>query len=609
MESRRRFKFLKELAQGGFGKVYLAEQITGENFKSVVAIKLLHGKWTDNAEIVMRSRDEARLLGLLRHRNIVRVESLTSINGQCAVVMEYLQGIDLKAICVALKEKNKPFPRKSVFESVSAIASALDAAYTHRPLAGGEPLQVIHRDIKPSNAIITIEGDVKVLDFGTARASFDNREAKTQVLAFGSQAYMAPERMLGEADAPSGDIFSLGITLFELLTLDSFGKIPLRQERFEPTMAARIGELDLSDMSRDLQAQTREALGRLLAYEGDNRPTAADVIDIMDTLAEASADAGLKRFAREAVKKIYESHLPDVDQNDPYVGNEMGEDGLGTPSGTGTTGPIPTAAQTFSPDADEEFRPPPDLAEPPIDLPGARPQLGVESPVPFAAAPSPPRGMSSVMPLNPIGLGVDISAGAGTPVRTPPPQVDTKSGPRGKTGPATANANTSAPTLASPARTPDVSDAPAGGGAGKIIAGLVVVGGLGLVAAVALGLTFYNPAPTPTPPPITPVVASANLVKGSATMDWEPNAKGKGGAILRIPEGANEVVVTSSGSGFRKEWDGSANLRLRDLEPGGFRTKVKGTSGASQLSDFSVGADKTCVFTFKSQSWEKGECR
>src|SRR4051812_20470339 len=102
-EPRRRFRFLRELAQGGFGKVYLAEMITGDNFSSIVAIKLLHGRWIGNDEVVMRSRDEARLLGRLRHRNIVRVEDLTAIQGQCAIVMEYLQGVDLKTVSSALK--------------------------------------------------------------------------------------------------------------------------------------------------------------------------------------------------------------------------------------------------------------------------------------------------------------------------------------------------------------------------------------------------------------------------------------------------------------------------------------------------------------------------
>lgn len=611
MESRRRFKFLKELAQGGFGKVYLAKQITGDNFETTVAIKLLHGKWTDNAEIVMRSRDEARLLGLLRHRNIVKVENLTAINGQCAVVMEYLAGIDLKAICVALREANKPFPRKSVFEATGAIAAALDAAYTYRPSPGDPPLQVIHRDIKPSNAIITIEGDLKVLDFGTARASFENREAKTQVLAFGSQAYMAPERMLGELDAPSGDVFSLGITLYELLTLDNFGKIPLRQERFEPAVLARIDAIDLADMTPGLQEQTRSVLGRMLAYEHDQRPSASDLIELMDNLGDEANDAGLKRFARETVKKLYESHAPEQDPNDPYNGQTLGEDSTGTTNRSQTTGPIPNLTQAFSPDGDQEFQVPPELAEPPIDLPGSRPNIGAEGPAAYASPPAPPRGVSSVMPFNPGGQGAEVASvpAGGTPLSTAPPSVDTKSGPRGKPSPAAASGSNSAPTLATGARVAETVEAPPAGGAGKIIAGLVVIGGLGLVTAAALSFTFWQSPPAPTPPSITPVVARVDLVSGTPTMDWSPNVGGKGGAILRIPDGASEVVITGSGTGFREEWDGTGNLRLKELEPVGFRTKVKSTSGGSQLSDFLIEADKTCVFTFKSGNWERGECR
>ena len=381
MQHRRRFKFLKELAQGGFGKVYLAEMITGENFSSVVAIKLLHGRWLGNDEIVMRSRDEARLLGRLRHRNIVRVEDLTSINGQCAIVMEYLQGVDLKTITTTLREQGKRFPRRSAFESAGAIAAALDAAYSHRPLQGGEALQVIHRDIKPSNAMITIEGDVKVLDFGTARATFEEREAKTQVLAFGSQAYMAPERMLGEADAPSGDIYSLGITLYECLSLDSFGKTPLRQERFEPTIGARIAELDLSDMTPALAERTRETLLKLLAYEPDARPSAVQVIEDMEALADLAQDSGLKRFARESVKQVYESWVPEQDPSDPYAGAVMEEDATNTTDAT-------------SLDGDGEFRVPPELADLPVDLPSGSPSAEAEAPAAFASPPAPPSVLS-----------------------------------------------------------------------------------------------------------------------------------------------------------------------------------------------------------------------
>ncbi len=614
MEPRRRFKFIKELAQGGFGKVYLAELQTGENFSSIVAIKLLHGTWTTNDEIVMRSRDEARLLGKLRHPNIVRVESLTKINGQVAVVMEYLKGIDLKAVSVALKEQDKRFPSKAIFEAIFAIARALDAAYTDVPLGASEPLQVIHRDIKPSNAMITVDGEVKVLDFGTARASFDNREAKTQLLSFGSQAYMAPERMLGEQDAPSGDIFSLGITLYELLTLDSFGKIPLRQERFEPTMAARIEALECPGMSPAVRKGTLDALRGMLAYEPTARPSAQDCMELMEQLAGQAGDAGIAKFGRDTVKKIYEAAAPAQDPNDPYTGQTLSEDisGVHETRRSDTTGPIPNATTTVSPE-DEEFRPPPELAEPPVDLPGSRPDVGVSVPAAYASPPSPPR-VTSVMPGQPSSGGSVAEAPSERSGSRPVP-ADTKSTPRARPNGSVSGA-TSAPTLASTTSRPmerrqGEEESSGGSGLGKILAALVVVGGLGLTAAAAGWFFLLGPGATvstPTTDTTTVTTPAANLPKGTPDMDWSANQKGKGGAILRIPEGASEVVISSS-AGFRQEWDGSMNLRVRDVEPGRVRAKVKGPTGGSQLTDFAIDADKTCQYTLKGGNWEKGECR
>jgi serine/threonine protein kinase len=595
MQHRRRFKFLKELAQGGFGKVYLAEMITGENFSSVVAIKLLHGRWLGNHEIVMRSRDEARLLGRLRHRNIVRVEDLTSINGQCAIVMEYLQGVDLKTITTTLRERSQNFPRKSAFEATGAIAAALDAAYSHRPLQGGEPLQVIHRDIKPSNAMITIEGDVKVLDFGTARASFEEREAKTQVLAFGSQAYMAPERILGEADAPSGDIYSLGITLYECLALDSFGKTPLRQERFEPTIQERINDLALDDMNPALQERTRAALRSLLAYEADARPTAVQVIEEMETLADMATDSGLKRFARESVKKVYEAWVPEQDPNDPYAGAVMEEDATNTVDGN-------------SLDAEGEFRVPPELAELPVDLPSGTPAAEADAPAAFASPPIPP-AVASRTPTMAGALAEGAVEGTRSNATWPPPSaVDTGqvSAPR-KRPPGHVSGATTSPTLAQSTRGEEPAPAPSGG-AGKIFIAVGIVGVLGVIAAVALSAVAFAPGPsTPTIPVATPT-PETRLPPGTSSVDWAPNASGKGGAILRVPDGASEVVITAS-TGFRQEWDGTMNLRLRDLEPGSLRTKVKLTSGGTRLTDFAVEANTTCLFTLRSGEWEKGECR
>ena len=566
MESRRRFRFLSEIAAGGFGKVYLAEMKSGDNFSSIVAVKVLHGKWVGNDEIVMRSRDEARLLGKLRHRNIVRVEDLTAITGQCAIVMEYLQGVDLKAITNYLKEAGKVFPRQSAFEVIAQMATALDAAYNTVPLQGGTPLQVIHRDIKPSNAMVTIEGDVKVLDFGTARASFEEREAKTQALAFGSAAYMSPERLMGEDDTTSADIFSLGVTLYELLTLESFGKIQIRPEKFAATLQERIAGIDLSQVLPEMVDHVRETLGLMLAYEQTQRPTAAQVNELMEDLAEKTRDGGLKRFARDVVKVVYEAQKPPQDPDDPLVGTTIVEERSGF---TGTE---------IDATWDEGTNP---NGGHPIDLPKSRPDT--------AFAPRVPQGLSTV---NPSATAARNRDGTGSvPIQ---------------------------PTVTPSSRTFDpiedaAEDPPArsGGGAIKILLGLVA---LGVLAVAAMGggyLVLRGTGAGPTDAPQTTTPPKASLPTGSANADWGPNADATGGALLSIPDKAVEVNITNS-THFKNDWDGIGFLRLKDLPGGTYRTKVKmAAGGPAFLTDFSVTPGKTCAFKLDAgaQKWQQGECR
>ncbi|MEN0064446.1 MAG: protein kinase [Myxococcota bacterium] len=323
--SRRQFKILKEIAEGGFGKVYLAELISADQqFSRIVAFKLLHEKWSTHDEVLSRTRDEARLLGLLRNDHIVKVEDLTSINGQCAIVMEYLEGVDLKWLIQFLAQKEQQCPYEALFEIIQAAADALGSAYNGVPLQSEEPLRVIHRDIKPSNILVTTSGVVKVLDFGTARANFAKREAVTEELAFGSQGYMSPERMLGEDDTPAADIFSLGITMYELLALDNFGKIPPRPAKFNTRVDEKIAGLKLTG-PRQFQSDVRHILKSMLSYYPVDRPTAEQVIEVMEHLVSEADDEPLKRFARTVVGEARQA-MPEVQSRDPLTGSIVQED-------------------------------------------------------------------------------------------------------------------------------------------------------------------------------------------------------------------------------------------------------------------------------------------
>ncbi len=649
-EARRRFRFNKELAQGGFGKVYLAEMLTGENFSSTVAVKLLHARWGENAEVVMRSRDEARLLGRLRHRNIVRVEALTRIQGQVAIVMEYLEGADLKAIASSLRDSGRAYPRQAAFEVISYVAAALDAAYNQVPINASEPLRVIHRDIKPSNVMITVEGDVKVLDFGTARASFDTREAKTQALAFGSAAYMSPERLMGEEDTPAADVFALGLTLWEILTQESFGKIPVRPERFEAVVADRVASVDLSSLPDVAQEQVRDALRRMLAYEPSARPTAAEVTEQMETFAEGCRDGGLKRFARECVKDVVAQATPDPDPQDPLTGAVLFED---TSTIQETTG-IHPVGQGWTEDTSDGYPAqgiaPPPTAPPLVNITLAAPLGSLDAPSEEAPRPVPSVVVAPVPALPPAPAPVPaLPPVSAAPVVAPEPVVPS--------GPADFRALPRAPLAASPTMLPDedfddgatvvarpsaaprpvvtVAPAPAvdvakptpsivatpqpahvappatKGGNGRVlgIVAIVVLAVGGVGAWFALGGGAETP---PEAPADTPAAPGEPMVSGEDVVTVVAPAEGRGSVVLQVPGGAERVVISSLTADAKVNWDGTKSLYLRDREAGALRVNVTRTGKTPDRGTVQVTLGKTCRYAYQegaSEPWVlQGAC-
>lgn len=262
----RSYRLEDRLGAGGFGEVYRAELLGDGGFRKPVAIKLLHAHLAERPGHLERLRDEARVLGLLRHPGLVGIDGLVRVHSagtaHWAMVLELVDGPPLDT----LVNDVGPLPHAVVLQIGRELAAALDAA--HNAVIDGRPLALVHRDVKPSNVHLGPDGRVKLLDFGIAVASFDAREARTAAGGvLGTPHYMAPERLIGD-DGPESDLFALGATLATLLT----GRLPAPAELGSSNHEARITRL-LDGVPGDWT----ERLQPLLTYLPSERPTAAEV--------------------------------------------------------------------------------------------------------------------------------------------------------------------------------------------------------------------------------------------------------------------------------------------------------------------------------------------
>jgi len=267
MAQARRYRILGTLGRGGFGTVYRADLLGESGFTRQVALKVLNPDMENVENVAGRLRDEARLLGLLRHRAIVDVAGLVRLDGRWTVVMEYVEGADLSKLLA-----RAPIPQGPALEILGEVAGALHVAYTQAG-PSGEPLRLLHRDIKPQNILVTPNGEVKVLDFGVARADFAGREAQTRAMLFGSVGYMAPERF-DRREGPAADVFAMGIVLYEILSGNTFGRPAARPDKFEQRKQEALAEL--RDSGRVLDAVTA-FVAEMTAYRAEERPTAREV--------------------------------------------------------------------------------------------------------------------------------------------------------------------------------------------------------------------------------------------------------------------------------------------------------------------------------------------
>jgi eukaryotic-like serine/threonine-protein kinase len=211
-----KYRLLKRLATGGMAEIWLARQRGVEGFEKLVVVKRILPHLSSNEQFVRMFLDEARLAAQLSHPNIVQIYELGRAEDLYFIAMEFIHGENLRTVSRAAGKSGTALPPEVCAKVISQACEALYYAHTKTDVAG-QPLGIVHRDISPQNLLLSFEGQVKVVDFGIAKAATQCEETRTGVLK-GKYAYMSPEQCRGDPLDARSDIFALGIVLWELAT-------------------------------------------------------------------------------------------------------------------------------------------------------------------------------------------------------------------------------------------------------------------------------------------------------------------------------------------------------------------------------------------------------
>jgi len=212
-----KYTLIRRIALGGMAELFLALQKSMAGFEKLIVVKRILPKLAQDEEFIEMLLSEARIAATLSHPNIAHIYDVGVWEDRYYIAMEHVHGEDLRSIVRQMKLKGvRSFPLEHTLAIILGCAKGLAYAHERRDM-NGDPMHIVHRDVSPQNALVTFTGDVKLVDFGIAKAGQGVEDTKAGQLK-GKVPYMSPEQAQGlDLDARS-DIFSLGVMLFELCT-------------------------------------------------------------------------------------------------------------------------------------------------------------------------------------------------------------------------------------------------------------------------------------------------------------------------------------------------------------------------------------------------------
>ncbi|MCK6550462.1 serine/threonine protein kinase, partial [Myxococcota bacterium] len=317
MEQLGSYRLRKRLAVGGMGEVYLGEKIGPEGFVKPVVLKCVLPQLARDRAFVQLFLDEARLAALLNHPNIAQVYDFGLVDDIYYIAMEYVPGYTVDDIRRKLRSINVHMPLEHIACIASQVCQGLHYAHTLTD-ANGVGLGLVHRDVSPHNLIVSIDGGVKIVDFGIAkaRAGLTRVQAKGAVGKFG---YMSPEQSRGEQVDGRSDVFSLGVCLWELVTNERLHDPKLdRAPDYNPRNPIR----SVTELRREVPRQFEQIMESALSIQPDDRfPSSHEM-----HLALERFQAAMTHYAGQSALAKYIKDLVDGKvENPPSSSGEVVE--------------------------------------------------------------------------------------------------------------------------------------------------------------------------------------------------------------------------------------------------------------------------------------------
>jgi serine/threonine-protein kinase len=270
-----RYEIVRKIYEGGMGIVYEGLQHGSRSFLKRVAIKVIREKYARQPEFIENFIGEAKLVADLIHTNIVQTYHLGETGGACYICMELIRGVNLEQFCEQLHQRGRKLPIELAVFIVSRVARGL--AYAHAKTdRDGNLLGIVHRDVSPKNIMIAFEGDVKLTDFGIAKARGFLKDKEGEEVA-GKPEYMSPEQADFQITDKRSDIFSAGIVLSVLLTGQNIFKCAAAEESRQRVVECRLP--DFRELNPEIDPRLNQLLQKAMArMPADRYQTAEELL-------------------------------------------------------------------------------------------------------------------------------------------------------------------------------------------------------------------------------------------------------------------------------------------------------------------------------------------